>query len=123
MPRTGCNKRYLTLEECWREGERPQAVLLNGMHLPILVTERPSLDSTEDWLVNISADTHPIHLHLVQFEIERRVLDVPAIRQHSRQPVMVPAVHLCCWPKRLQATLVTPDNPEQYFPENPSGNL
>ena len=80
-PGTGATKRYLTLEEVLAGGRAvPQAVLLNGMHFADPVTERPSLNSTEDWwLVNISADTHPIHLHLVQFEIvERRVLDVPA---------------------------------------------
>ena len=38
------------------------------------VTTRPSAGATEDWLlVNTTADTHPIHLHLVTFEvIDRR---------------------------------------------------
>jgi spore coat protein A, manganese oxidase len=46
-------------------------------HLPD-VTTRPAADSVEDWLlVNTTADTHPIHLHLVTFEvIDRRPFDV-----------------------------------------------
>ena len=46
-------------------------------HLP-LVTTRPAAGAVEDWLlVNTTADTHPIHLHLVTFEvIDRRPFDV-----------------------------------------------
>ena len=48
-------------------------------HLPV-VTTRPATDAVEDWLlVNTTADTHPIHLHLVTFEvIDRRPFDVAA---------------------------------------------
>jgi spore coat protein A len=42
------------------------------------VTENPVLDSTEIWeLVNTTDDAHPIHLHLVRFQIlDRRRFDV-----------------------------------------------
>jgi spore coat protein A len=48
-------------------------------HLPD-VTTKPAVDAVEDWLlVNTTADTHPIHLHLVTFEvIDRRPFDVAA---------------------------------------------
>ena len=44
------------------------------------VTTKPRSGDTEDWLlVNTTADTHPIHLHLVTFEvIDRRPFDVAA---------------------------------------------
>jgi spore coat protein A len=44
------------------------------------VTTKPKAGATEDWLlVNTTADTHPIHLHLVTFEvIDRRPFDVAA---------------------------------------------
>ena len=44
------------------------------------VTTTPRSGATEDWLlVNTTADTHPIHLHLVTFEvIDRRPFDVAA---------------------------------------------
>jgi len=48
-------------------------------HLPD-VTTKPRSNAVEDWLlVNTTADTHPIHLHLVTFEvIDRRPFDVAA---------------------------------------------
>jgi spore coat protein A, manganese oxidase len=48
-------------------------------HLPDVST-RPAAGAVEDWLlVNTTADTHPIHLHLVTFEvIDRRPFDVAA---------------------------------------------
>jgi spore coat protein A, manganese oxidase len=44
------------------------------------VTTKPLANAVEDWLlVNTTADTHPIHLHLVTFEvIDRRPFDVDA---------------------------------------------
>jgi len=44
------------------------------------VTTKPASNAVEDWLlVNTTADTHPIHLHLVTFEvIDRRPFDVAA---------------------------------------------
>jgi spore coat protein A, manganese oxidase len=39
-----------------------------GWHSP--TTENPALGSTEEWeLWNVSADAHPVHLHLVGFEV------------------------------------------------------
>ena len=54
-------------------------------HLPD-VTTRPAADAVEDWLlINTTADTHPIHLHLVTFEvIDRRPFDVAAYDPKTR---------------------------------------
>jgi FtsP/CotA-like multicopper oxidase with cupredoxin domain len=42
-----------------------------GWHSP--ATENPGLDTTEIWeIYNATGDAHPIHLHLVNFEIRRR---------------------------------------------------
>ncbi len=45
------------------------------------ITETPSLNSTEEWeMYNATADAHPIHLHLVAFQvIEREDLDAAAL--------------------------------------------
>jgi spore coat protein A len=53
--------------------------LNDDTHLPD-VTTTPAANAVEDWLlVNTTADTHPIHLHLVTFEvIDRRPFDVAA---------------------------------------------
>src|SRR4029079_13333098 len=47
-----------------------------------VVQERPRVGSTEDWrLVNLPEDTHPIHLHLVQFQVmDRTPFDADAYK-------------------------------------------
>jgi spore coat protein A len=74
----------LTLEEVLDESEEPVRLLLNGMRFEDRpVTERPGLGDSEVWaLINLSADTHPIHLHLVQFKVQsRQRLDVAGYQQ------------------------------------------
>jgi FtsP/CotA-like multicopper oxidase with cupredoxin domain len=37
------------------------------------ITENPALGATEQWEIwNFTADAHPIHLHLVQFQVVDR---------------------------------------------------
>ncbi len=37
-------------------------------------TENPALESTEQWVIwNVTGDAHPVHLHLVHFEIQGRL--------------------------------------------------
>jgi len=52
-------------------------MLLNNTHWKMPVTENPSLNSVEIWeLLNMTDDTHPIHLHLVRFQVlDRRRFD------------------------------------------------
>jgi len=52
-------------------------MLLNNAHWKMPVTENPSLNSVEIWeLLNMTDDTHPIHLHLVRFQVlDRRRFD------------------------------------------------
>jgi FtsP/CotA-like multicopper oxidase with cupredoxin domain len=61
--------RRLTLEE--QMGPRgPVAVLLDGKLWNDPVTETPQLGATEWWeIYNLTADTHPIHLHLVHMRL------------------------------------------------------
>ena len=48
----------------------PAYMLLNNAHWNMPVTETPALNSIEIWeLMNTTDDTHPIHLHLVRFQI------------------------------------------------------
>jgi spore coat protein A len=50
--------------------EQPVRMLLNRKMWDDPVTENPSLGSTEIWsFVNPTDDSHPIHLHLVKFQI------------------------------------------------------
>jgi spore coat protein A len=58
------------------------------------VTERPKLNSTEIWeFVNLTEDTHPMHLHLVRFQVlDRRVFDVFAYRNGMGLRYLAPAL-------------------------------
>jgi spore coat protein A, manganese oxidase len=48
-------------------------MLLDGQEWSAPISEKPVLGSTEDWvLVNPTMDAHPIHVHLVQFQIVKR---------------------------------------------------
>ena len=62
--------RTLTLGEVTDMRQEPMMMLLNDTHWSAPVTERAVLDSVEIWnLLNLSDDAHPIHLHLVRFQI------------------------------------------------------
>jgi spore coat protein A len=56
----------------------PTIMLLNGMHWSMPVTENPVINTVEIWnLINLTDDSHPIHLHLVRFQVlDRRPFDV-----------------------------------------------
>jgi spore coat protein A len=70
--------RMLTLVEVDDLVQRPVKMLLNNAHWTMPVTENPILDSVEIWnLINLTDDAHPIHLHLVKFQIlDRRSFNV-----------------------------------------------
>ena len=78
MPALGAPSltRNITLEEVENPvTEEPEYGSLNGRKFDDVrgVQERPKLGSTEDWrLVNTTEDSHPIHLHLIQFQVMDR---------------------------------------------------
>jgi spore coat protein A, manganese oxidase len=69
--------RRLTLDENMDYVRRSMGMLLNNTPWHAPITEKPLLHSTEIWeLVNLTDDSHPIHLHLVRFQIlDRRPFD------------------------------------------------
>jgi spore coat protein A, manganese oxidase len=69
--------RRLTLDEQTNMVAESQGMLLNKTPWHMPVTERPVLGSTEIWeFVNLTDDVHPIHLHMVKFQIlDRRRFD------------------------------------------------
>lgn len=78
---TGTTTRPLTLVDQGDPDDPTAAalpMLLNGAYWHDPVTESPTLGTTEIWsLVNLTDDTHPIHLHEVRFQIlDRRAFDV-----------------------------------------------
>ncbi len=73
---------------------RPMRMLLNHTRWHMPVTERPTLGSTEIWsLVNETDDSHPIHLHLVRFQIlDRRNFDLFNFHTQKRLVETGPAI-------------------------------
>jgi spore coat protein A len=62
--------RILSLDEVDDLVQQPVRMELNAARWSDPVTENPTLGSTEIWtLVNPTDDAHPIHLHLVRFQI------------------------------------------------------
>jgi len=62
--------RMLSLDEIDDLVQNPVKMLLNNTAWDMPVTEDPVLNSVEIWnLINPTDDSHPIHLHLVRFQI------------------------------------------------------
>lgn len=72
--------RRLTLDEHLNLADQSMDMMLNNTPWHMPVTEKPVIDTTEIWeLINLTEDTHPIHLHLVRFQIlDRRQIDTNA---------------------------------------------
>jgi spore coat protein A len=68
------NSRILVLKEVMNKSAgEPVMVTLNGQKWSADISELPILGTTEEWvIVNPTADAHPIHLHLVQFQLVSR---------------------------------------------------
>jgi FtsP/CotA-like multicopper oxidase with cupredoxin domain len=66
--------RILTLnEQLDPVSGNPLGLFLNGQMWDAPVSEIPKNNTTENWyFANISADAHPMHLHLVQFQLVSR---------------------------------------------------
>lgn len=74
---TAVKTRRLTLDEHLNLADQSMGMLLNNTPWNMPVTEKPVIDTTEIWeLLNLTKDSHPIHLHLVRFQIlDRRPFD------------------------------------------------
>ena len=67
---TAVRTRRLTLNNYEDPANHRMLMLLNGTYWHQPVTEKPQLGSTEIWeFVNLTEDVHPIHLHLVRFQV------------------------------------------------------
>jgi spore coat protein A len=69
--------RTLSLVQWNDKAGTAMTMLLNGTRWSMPITEKPVIDTVEIWnLVNLTDDAHPIHLHLVRFQIlDRRKFD------------------------------------------------
>jgi spore coat protein A, manganese oxidase len=101
--------RLLTLNEYVNKAGNPVMLLLNGARWHEPITEKPVLGSTEIWtLINPTNDSHPIHLHLVRFQILDRQSYVPWLFQTKRQlqflgPPQPPEANEAGWKDTVRA--------------------
>jgi spore coat protein A len=101
--------RRLTLDERMNDVQHSMGMLLNNTpwHMPI--TEKPTLGTTEIWeLVNLTDDFHPIHLHLVRFQIlDRRRFDRFDFQANGTLrftgPVQLPEAYESGWKDTVRA--------------------
>ncbi|CAK6481206.1 Spore coat protein A (plasmid) [Peribacillus frigoritolerans] len=70
-------ERHLTLDEKTDKYGR-EIMLLDGKGWGAPITEYPKVGSTEVWyLINLTDDSHPIHIHLIHFQVlDRRAFNV-----------------------------------------------
>jgi len=101
--------RMLTLGEKDDMASNPVMMLLNNAHWDMPVTENPAIDSVEIWnFLNFTDDSHPIHLHMVRFQIlDRRQFEPEYYYKGGRieyiGPVVPPAPNEAGWKDTVQA--------------------
>jgi spore coat protein A len=91
--------REITLEEVMDEDGIPLEALLQGQHWDDPISETRILGTTEIWyLINLTGDTHPIHLHLDHFQVLwRRTFDEDRYEQDGTLSWRGPAVPPLPW--------------------------
>ena len=102
--------RLMTLNEFDSDNGMAMVMLLNRDHWSDPVTERVKLDSIEVWsLANLTQDTHPIHLHMVRFQIlDRRSFSIDdyladdSLPLRYTGPALAPAAHEMGWKDVVQ---------------------
>jgi FtsP/CotA-like multicopper oxidase with cupredoxin domain len=84
-------------------GVTRQVTLQSGISLPVTVTENPKLGDTEEWSIyNFTADAHPIHIHLVRFQVTDRQ-NIPGL-----DPTGIPITEAVQpWEKGFKDTVIT----------------
>ena len=71
-PKKAAQTRELALIEAEDESKRLK-LTIDGKEWSDPISEKPKLDTTEVWrLINATEDVHPIHLHLVKFQVVGR---------------------------------------------------
>jgi spore coat protein A len=103
------NTRLLTIDEYKGAHGETTRMLLNKTPWHHPVTERPVLNTVEIWsIVNPTDDSHPIHLHMVRFQIlDRRKYDTFTFMTTGElrytSPAIPPDPHEAGWKDTVQA--------------------
>ena len=99
----------------------PIELLMDGQRWSALPSEIAQVGSTEEWIVyNPTADSHPIHLHLVQFQlISRQVFNAKAYYDDwlkangGALPLTAPTKNIMSWPNQYKVQPAVGPLPEE----------
>jgi spore coat protein A, manganese oxidase len=93
-PSAAVRTRTLTMVQYQDRALHRMRMLLNGAAWSDAVTENPELDTVEIWsLLNLTEDAHPIHLHLVRFQVlDRQPFDTDEYIASRNVRVLGPAI-------------------------------
>ena len=128
-PTAAAVSRYITLEEMLDDDGVPLEALIDGRHFKEALTEVRSFGSTEVWhFVNLTGDSHPIHLHLDHFQVLwRRRFDAARFERGSlpiyRGPAVAPLPEEMGWkdtvvahPGEVTAVVIRSDSFRGVYP-------
>ena len=111
-------KRILTLNEVMTP-DGPTMIVLNGQMWMSPISETPRVGSTEEWVIaNLTMDTHPIHLHLIQFQLlNRQDFDADGYGKKWEEvngmvPLMHPTIDIPVEPFLTSCYPIEPDDNE-----------
>jgi spore coat protein A len=108
-PVSAARHRQMTLNEIDDANGNAMTMLLDGKHWSDPISENPTQNSIETWsFVNLTGDAHPIHLHLVRFQVmDRRPFDLFAWNAHRELkftgPAEPPEPHEMGWKDTVRA--------------------
>jgi spore coat protein A, manganese oxidase len=108
-PASAARHRIMTLNEIDDANGNALTMLLDGKRWSDPISEQPRQNSIETWsFVNLTGDAHPIHLHLVRFQIvDRRPFDLFAWNAHRTLtftgPAVPPEPHELGWKDTVRA--------------------
>jgi spore coat protein A, manganese oxidase len=108
-PASSVKTRRLTLDNYEDPNTHMMMMLLNATYWRQPITENPLLNSTEIWeFVNLTEDTHPIHLHMVRFQVlNRQRFDVDEYLMSGKMvfagPLIPPPENEMSWKDTVRA--------------------
>ena len=122
------NPKLFTLNEHESDAGEPLEVLIDGQRFHSPITEQPRVGTTEAWYFqNLTEDAHPVHIHLVEFQLEdRQDIDVDRFKAYweSLNGATLPLNHATMRANVEDAVVFPPGTPARDFltgaPEPPS---
>jgi spore coat protein A len=106
--RAAVQTRNIELHEYQDQYKHTMVMLINRKHWHEPTTEKPKLNTTEIWnFINFTEDTHPMHIHLVRFQIlDRRLFDLEELLFNKKLRYLAeaekPAPHEMGWKDVVQ---------------------